>query len=467
MLQLRAARRPGAIVAATLTCLVTVGAGTATAAPYECISPLTIFKPDPAGPGGQKGHELIDNLQLAVGRTGAPLTATPGQPLTLNGVQLKLDYDDDVFLKDLWASGLVRHRGVNTFPLWTYVALRASNTVEGVQLVTVRSTYDFVVADPTPGTFGTPPTDSSPGAPQDLTPRTSGDEIVQPISATVALSDTTWTPTGAGPVEFTVGNPGDLGVIRVVGRYDDRQPDAHQWTRVRPFGPIYVRAETNSSENLNYAISNDCVRGTIALTPAALLPASDPAAIPHNAGGQRRAFFGDGSPFEPNWDLGREDSQPGDRDYAPRGVRGRYAISAQPEPAFASAALAAAPAPTPTPTPTATPTSSTRPLSLTTSSVKVSRGAIALRVRNASAETVAARIGARTPSRVRVTTRSSRIVTVFATRDLWVRGGTTRTVRIELSENARRALRLRSSIRVRVTLTVGSQAVNRTITVRR
>ena len=68
---------------------------------------------------------------------------------------------------------------------------------------------------------------------------------------------TNWTPTGAGPVEFTIAQPGKLGIVQIESKGYDRV-GYNTPLNVRPFGSVFVRAQTES-----YGASNDCIPGAI------------------------------------------------------------------------------------------------------------------------------------------------------------------------------------------------------------
>lgn len=540
-----------------------VGQASASETGYSCISPLSQWYPGESGAAqgdglGSKDHELIDFLKLKLERDGQPLVQSGTNKVELNDTSLTVEIDDQAFLKRLWVGHggkpMIPDVGTTTWPLWVWVAIQGSNTQEGVQVVKARASYDFTVWDPTPGNFrqagpffstnndpAAQPLSTalgqlvSPNHPAALIPNTaaraSGDEIFQPIKATVRLPKSVWTPNGGGQVSFSLAPPGNLGVaqsdleklryegvapaanngvIEVLGRYAGRgrtvvngqnlPGDANRWHRVRPFGSVYVRAET-----FIYGMSNDCVKGDIALTQAGqdgTIPASDPGTGGYFAGqnsGQRRYFWGNGSATGPNHDLGPADSvgPPAgspqsstgtiERAHAPVGVAGRYAINAAAAPAFASTTTPPPPGPNTEAdqlrqqlanAEAATrqaedqlrrlTTLPARPLSISTRTVKAARnGTVVLRLVNGAEQTVTGRLSARSTAAVRQA-NGRRVIPVAAAGDVFVLSSRARNVRVALSPQARAGLQRQAQIRTRVTVNVnGAANVNQVVTIRR
>lgn len=480
---------------------------------YSCIAPLESFDVG----GVQNRSELIDYLKLKLERDGQPLTYTGGQPLELDDLSLTVRIDDEAQLKRIWEGAndkpLIPDVGTTTWPLWVWVAIKGTNTQEGVQVVQARASYDFTVKDPTPGTYVQPGTFRDPGdnlvagnfgslisasSPLayllDAGVRVSGDEEIAPIEAKVLLPKLKWTPTGAGDVQFSLGDPGDLGVIEVLARYAGRGRaiasgnggDANRWHRVRPFGSVYVRAET-----INYGMSNDCVYGNITVADPSVpltgnsyfqgTPASQNLS-------QRRSFFGNGSPTQPNFDLGPADAvgpPPGspqgtagaERAYAPLGVAGRYSIQQQATPVIATASQAQTPpevvalqeriAQLNAQLAAANAAPPTNSLSVATSRARLSAGAVTIQFNNSASVAVVANARAQSASRVRVGS-ARRIIPAVLAADVLVPANGQRRIRLNLTPGAQQQIRSTGSLRVRLSVRpTGGPAVTRVVTITR
>ena len=497
--------------------LVAAAPAHATESGYSCISPLSIWGPgnegSPQADGqGNKGHELIDFLKLKLERDGQPITYSDGQPIELDDLTLTARIDNEDFLQRLWiGSGgkpMIPDVGTTTWPLWVWVAIKGTNTQEGVQIVQARATYDFTVKDPTPGgfaqqgTFLDPDDDPvsgnfgrlvSPNHPASLIPdptlRASGDETFEPIEAKVLLPKLKWTPTGAGDVQFSIAEPGSLGVIKTLARYTGRgSNDVNRWHRVRPFGSIYVRAET-----FLYGMNNDCVFGNISLTPEGAngtIPANGNGYFA-GQGGQRYTFWGNGSPTEPNFDLGPEDavgpppgspaSTPGgERSYAPLGVAGRYNIQAQAPPVIATATKAQPPAEVVALqqqvadlnaqiarlTAPAAPLPA-RPLTIATARTRVSGGAVTIQFNNSASSRVTGSARAASAARVRVGT-ARRVIPVVLATDIVAPANGPKRIRLALTPVAQAQIAAAGRLQVRLTVRpTGGTAVTRVVTITR
>ena len=142
------------------------------------------------------------------------------------------------------------------------------------------------------------------------------------------LKGTRWTPTGAGPVEFTIAQPGKLGIVQIESEGYDRV-GYNQPLNVRPFGSVFVRAGTES-----YGASNDCIPGAVSLVNSQI------------AANQTTYFFLDADPVTPDPLLG-DPAAPGTFTnqggaQKPVGLRGRFGFAFTPLPAIATAPLPAA-----------------------------------------------------------------------------------------------------------------------------
>ena len=147
------------------------------------------------------------------------------------------------------------------------------------------------------------------------------------------LKGTRWTPTGAGPVEFTIAQPGKLGIVQIESKGYDRV-GYNQPLNVRPFGSVFVRAGP---------------RPTAPATTASPAPIS--LVNSQIAANQTTYFFLDADPVTPDPLLG-DPAAPGtftNQGGAQKavGLRGRFGFAFTPLPAIATAPLpAAVPQPT-------------------------------------------------------------------------------------------------------------------------
>ena len=163
----------------------------------------------------------------------------------------------------------ISHTGDSTFPLNAWVTISASNTVEGTQTLPVKGNWTVNIKDATPGTPATPSNYAN-----DVVTAT-----VPPV--VLALPGSRWTPTGAGPVEFTIAQPGKLGVISIESKGYDRL-GYNTPLNIRPFGSVFVRAETES-----YGASNDCIPGAISVVNSAIPASQAGAVLPRRRSGER------------------------------------------------------------------------------------------------------------------------------------------------------------------------------------
>jgi hypothetical protein len=324
----------------------------------------------------------------------------------------------------------ISHTGNSQFPLDAWVTISASNTVEGVQTLRVKGYWTVNIQDATPGTPANPSLYSN-------------DAVVATVPPVVLeLPSTRWTPTGAGPVEFKIAEPGKLGIVQIESKGYDR-PGYNQPLNVRPFGSVFVRAQTES-----YGASNDCIPGAVSLVN------------PQIPAGQAGLFFLDSDPVNGDPQLG-DPAAPGTYPtqggaQKPIGVRGRFGFSFTPQPAIATATLPPVAAPTPQPVEFGK-----------AGTVKPSKaGSIKLSVTNPGA---AARykVGAKSVSKLKVG-KTRKIVTVVARKTVTLKAGTS-TLTLKLSQSAKSQLKKRKSFKVKVTLTPvdGGSAVTKTISLKR
>ncbi|MBE2314560.1 hypothetical protein DVA67_001120 [Solirubrobacter sp. CPCC 204708] len=330
----------------------------------------------------------------------------------------------------------ISHTGNSQFPLDAWVTIAASNTVEGVQTIPVKGYWTVNIKDATPG------------APGNKAGYNDG-----PVTATVPpvslnLATTRWTPTGAGAVEFTVAPPRNMGVVQIESKGYD-VVGYNTPLNVRPFGSVYVRAQSES-----YGSSNDCIPGQISL-------------VPNSGVGTGGLFFGDADPTVPDPALG-DPATPGK--YASRsnvnnavGVRGRFAFAYTPLPAIATAPLPA-PAPIPQPAPIVGKAAEiTAPSTLKPSKA----GSVKLSLRNPNTAVTRYKLTAKTVSKYKVG-KTKKVVTVAAGKTVSLKPGAS-DVSFPLSKAAKSLLAKHKSLKVKVTLAPvgGGSTVTKTITLKR
>lgn len=376
------------------------------------------------------------------------------------------------------------HTGNSQFPLDAWVTIAASNTKEGVQTLPVKGHWTINIKDATPGS-----------------PTNVANYANDAVTATVPevelnLPNTRWTPTGDGPVEFTIAQPGKLGIVQIESKGYDRV-GYNTPLNVRPFGSVFVRAQTEA-----YGASNDCIPGQISLKDATI------------PSGQPPFFFLDAAPLLPGQTVGDpllgDPATPGQ--YATAnglqpvvGLRGRFGFEFVAKPAIATAALGTGqppvetPTPTPTATPTATPTVTATPTETATptpvtpaatatpvptpvvqeqkpraaafagtAALKASKaGAVRLALSNPNSAAVSYKLSAKTASKYKVG-KTRKLVSVTSTKTLSLKPGAS-SVRFSLTATAKQLLRRHKSVKVKVTLTPadGGTALTKTITLKR
>ena len=169
--------RPGA-TASTSTSRADVQAGAADAVRHRGRTAEHVLPELGRPPGGRRARELPRRLRPRdrpdadrLGTSGAAAQYTVGTPYTLPATSLNAVLSADTLATLRSVGGLVI--AGKTYPVEVGVTIAATNTAEGVQTVRAAATYT-----PTAG----------------LGP--------------VVLPETTWTPTGAGPLRFTLAAPG-------------------------------------------------------------------------------------------------------------------------------------------------------------------------------------------------------------------------------------------------------------------
>ncbi len=339
------------------------------------------------------------------------------------------------------------HTGNSQFPLDAYVAIAASNTVEAVQTVHVKGYWTINIQDATPGSATNPANYNN-------------DAVIATVEdVELQLPRTDWTPTGAGPVDFTVAPPGNMGVVVAESKGYDRV-GYNKPMLVRPFGSVYVRAQTEG-----YGASNDCIPGTISVANGAI------------TAGQAGLLFGDVE-FDPN---GAADPAIGDPttpgfyttgagQQKARGVRGRFGLGFTALPAIASAPLVV-PASSPAPAPAPAPVPLRAPKAVTFAggaSLKPSKaGRVSFRVRNPNSASAGYKLSAVTVGKHKVG-KTRKVVTIAAGRTVTLKAGSS-SVALKLSNAAKKLLKQRKSVKVKVTLTPvgGGSVVTKTLTLKR
>ncbi len=173
------------------------------------------------------------NRDLDMTLAGAAASATGGS-VTLSGVTVSSGLPDfmPVYGYNL---GLLQ-TGRNDIAANVHVAVAGSNTAESVQVLDAEVTATTTVSDP----------DGTPGT---------GDETATPVAVTVALPDSTWTPSGSGPVEFRQAPPGALPEVAGAG------PGGGV---AKPGGSVFVGAVIGPAK-----LSFDCQPGTTDLADLA------------------------------------------------------------------------------------------------------------------------------------------------------------------------------------------------------
>jgi hypothetical protein len=362
--------------------------------------------------------------------------ATSGQPPKVR------DADDDANTTWTYATPdaslghrYLSHTGNSQFPLDAWVTIAASNTVEGVQTLPVKGYWTINIQDDTPG------------SPSNVAGYADG-----PVTATVPpvalnLPTTRWTPTGGGPVEFTVAQPGRMGIVQIESKgYDVAGYNTP--LNIRPFGSVYVRGLTES-----YGASNDCIPGQVSLANNAI-----------STGG---IFFGDADATVPDPALG-DPATPGQ--YRSRnnvrdavGARGRFAFAFTPAPTIATAALPA-PQPTPQPLPIA---NKAIAFGKTTSLKPSKAGSIKLSLTNPNAAAARYRVSAKTTKKYKVG-KKSKIVTITSSKTVSLKPGAS-NVSLKLSKAAKSLLKQRKSVKVKVSFAPvgGGSTMTKTITLKR
>ena len=356
-----------------MTCLSSVGRGVSGAAANF-----------PAG-----FDRELDPLQAALSTSGAAAQYTLGTPYTLPATTLNAVLSPDTLATMASVPGLVLSG--TSYPAEVWVTIAGANTAERTQ--TLRANASYV---------------AGPG----------------PVTLAVTLSPTSWTPTGAGPISFTLGLPVSDATLEDYA----------------PYGSIVLRLGTEREP-----ARLDCAPAAIRIADASI----------------------------PWSDLGRT------------GSSGRYAFEPNlATPVFAGAYPPPPPPPPPTedipapsgtvvvatPAPSATPKPAVKAPTgrVTSSRVTERRGTIALRLDcPAGGADCRGMITIASAKKIKVGKRS-RILTMTRTAGYTIAAGKQRTAKLTLGKDARSALRRQRSINARVTLrTKAGLTTTRTLQIRR
>ncbi|WP_320670857.1 hypothetical protein [Patulibacter defluvii] len=324
------------------------------------------------------------------------------------------------------------HTGNNNFPIDNWVTIEATNTVEKYQTLRVKGFWTVNIQDTTPG------------SPTNPAGYNNGGDTVSVPDLVFDLPRSNWTPTGDGPVEFRVAPPGNSAIIQVEGKGYDF-PDRNKPLNVRPFGSVYVRAETEA-----YGASNDCIPGTIALANNTIA----------------NTFFGAG---DPNGDPALGDpATPGfvtsnnGSLTAAKGATGRYALTFAAQPAIATAPLKVPDA-----------VAVAKPFKIASGSLKRStKGRVTVKVTNPNSQSASYKVSIKTTAKYKVGKGGKKLQTVTKTTSaVTVGAGKSKSVSPALSSAAKTLLKSRKSIKVKVTITPtdGKRAkkVSKTLTLKR
>ncbi|MCK9249745.1 MAG: hypothetical protein M0P31_12335 [Solirubrobacteraceae bacterium] len=375
------------------------------------------------------------------------------------------DKDGNPYPKVAYAVGhkYLTHTGDTRFPVSAAVAIEATNTVEGVQTVKVDGSWLVNVVDSTPGTINDP------------TGYADGNHVVTAPPVKLNLPTSTWTPTGAGPVEFRLAAPGSLeGVTTRSTGYD--RPGYNRALAIKPFGNVWVRFESES-----YGSANDCVYGTYA---------DGDTSIPYSRN-NASSTFGNARP-QADVTSDNPDKSVGDLEnpgfyrnnsgsWVPAfGAAGRWVPqdAAAGRPVIATAALTQDPAPqvitntvtVEKPAPEA-PKAAVKKLSLRTSSLKRSKSnRLSFKIQNPNADATSFRVKVVTTGKYRIGGKRRTVTVISRTKAVKVGAGKTKSAAFKLTKQGRQLLKQRKSVRVKVSISaVGgkSKGVTKTLTLKR
>lgn len=372
---------------------------------FASVAPRTVAKTFSCidGLGSYVGRELnAYDIRFTAGAVGA---YTAGQPYTLRNVQFSVELPA-VMLQGLYSNLLnydeLPASGVVDQPLKIWAAVKGANTVEGVKVILIEGRWTATFRDP----------DGVPGT---------GDESFPDVDLSYTVPESTWTPTGAGPIAFSIAEPAQIPELTLTGF--GHSGDAGAIFPMNPYGSVFVRAETG-----RYGASIDCLEGTIdfadttiarsnlgRLSPTIRIPTPVAAGAAPSTG------------------------------TTPAGSAGRYAIVHQPAAPFAVVpAVQAAPAPVP---------AAKKPVAAVKSAtLKSSKLSVAF---TCAAADCAGTVKAATTGRHRI---NGKLKTLDLTKAVkyTVKADGTATVSINLTKDAKALLKKKKRLGVTITVTPAS-----------
>jgi hypothetical protein len=393
----------------------------------SCISAQGRLASGPAAnltlPAQASANRELDPIVAAFAATGFATSATAGTPYTLSGATAHVTLSaDTIATLANFADGATKLIASGaTYPLDIWVALKGTNTAEDVQTVHLTGTYSV----------------------------TGGPTVWPTLDVTLDLPPTTWTPSAAGAMAFSVAPPGSMAPIELHGlaTTDPLGDPATTAYTVNPYGSLVLRLGTARN-----ATTFDCVIGGVRIANT-------------------------GIDFS---NLGRL--------APPSGSQGRYTLYPHAPTTLASVSAAAAPGsgggdtpppPPPPPPPPVTPPVTPPPPPPSTPPVvalgtigtsKLSVNAAKTKLKVSCPRTALAgckgKVQLRSVLKLRLTPRGkAKIVTIARDTSYTVAAGKSKTLTLTLGSDARRVLRGRTSLRVKITLKPASgKTVTRTVT---
>lgn len=357
----------------------------------------------------------LDPLAATLSASGTAAQFAVGAPYELTGAQahVRLSAETVATLGRFEDGGAPLVRPDATYPLGAWVTIAASNTVEGTQTVRADAAWS-------PHPAATPVTPTSPW---------------QAAEVVLGLPDTSWTPTGAGPIRFALAQPGASAPVQLTGPLVGAPggPVVGTTYTANPYGSLVLRTGTERN-----AATLDCAPGAFAVADAGIAWSA----------------------------LGRL--------APPAGSGGRYAIDANVgAPAFATVTDGAPPPPDPPrppvvdplrPPPVVDPPPASRGAAVQRGAVRsgrllARRGAVRLRLRcPRDARSCRGSVRVRTAARVRLARGGrARFVTLARATRYSLAAGREQVLTLSLTRDARRLLRRRASVEAIVSLRSGRE----------
>ncbi|MBJ7329846.1 MAG: hypothetical protein JHC95_08115 [Solirubrobacteraceae bacterium] len=390
--------------------------------PFTCIDGL-----------GRYISREINGWDIALS-TGALPQFTAGQGYSLSGAKLDVTVGSPMIkglYNNLSAYQVLPPDGIlrQDFTLW--VQIKASNTAEGTQLVKIDSEWTAKFIDP----------DGVPG---------SGDERYPASKLKFDVPATSWTPTGAGNVEFTVGDPGQIPELTLVGR--GHAGAAGAVFPMYPYGSLFIRAETG-----RYGASIDCVEGDVSIADSS---------IGFSNLGRRSPDLKIPTPVAAG--------APPATTTVSAGSAGRYAITHKPKAAFATAtpvpvaAQAVAAAATPVAPKPVAPQLKVTGLAKGLLTIKRNKLSVAVSC-PASAATCTGKLALKSASKVKLRKRGKAAIrTLAGTKAYSVAAGKTATVTLNLSQAGKTLLSSKKKLAAVLTVSPnGAKAVTTKLTLKK